>query len=73
MKAKMISNVFKIFACLLFIIANIVYFVIKKEFVSIDQQLSLIFAVMTMFTIWLPVDASIIIKNIKDLKQNIRE
>ena len=50
---KIMSNVFKVIACLLFIGANVVYFVVKKEFITINQQLSLIFAVMTMFTIWL--------------------
>jgi hypothetical protein len=72
MKMKIINNVLKVIFCIFLIGANISYFIFKKEYLPIDQQLSLIFAVMTMFTIFSPVDASIIMKNIKELKESIK-
>ena len=72
MKMKIINNVFKITACIILLAGNITYFIIRKEFPSIDQELSLIFAVMAIFTILLPIDASIIITNIQKIRDGIR-
>lgn len=72
MKMKIINNVFKITACIILLAGNITYFIIRKEFPSIDQELSLIFAVMTIFTVLLPIDASIIITNIQKIRDGVR-
>lgn len=67
-EAKLISNIVKIIVSVIVLIFNIVYIVLNKQIAPIDQQISLCVLVAITWSVWLPVDASIFVKNLKEIK-----
>ena len=67
--AKLVSNIIKIFISITVIVFNIVYMIINRAIPTIDQQISLLIMVCIIWSVWLPVDASIFVKNLKDIKE----
>ena len=67
--AKLMSNIFKIAISIVVVLFNVWYIVLNKQIAPIDQQISLFVLVGIVWSVWLPVDASIFIKNLKDLKE----
>ena len=65
-EAKLVSNIVKIIVSVIVLIFNIVYIVLNKQIALIDQQLSLLVAIT--WSVWLPIDASIFVKNLKKIK-----
>jgi hypothetical protein len=63
-KGKWLTNGSKILSVALAIIINILYFVFKKDVMDLGKQKSLLFLCSFIVLVFLPIDFSIIIKNI---------
>lgn len=69
-KAKTLTNIAKIFSGSLSLIINIIYFGINKEVMDYEKQQSLLLLCGFIVIIFLPIDFSIIIKNILQKKMD---
>ena len=64
MKAKVLTNVAKVSAVGLALIANVIYYIINKKVMAYNEQQSLLLFCGFVVVIFLPIDFSLIIKNI---------
>lgn len=67
-QAKQVSNVVKIISVLIAIIFNVVYLVMYGKIATMDEQKSLMILCGFVVLIFMPIDLSILVKNILQKK-----
>jgi hypothetical protein len=67
-KAKWLSNIVKVVLSLTIFTFTIVLSIVNKKIPSVQEMISLTIMIAVIWAVWLPVDASVFVKNLKDIK-----